>query len=282
MSTSRFVSRRLFDLVSYYFIAQQNYKFEFLLQTIESMMEMIQIGLKSTNAFVRACTINFITLAFLELKPKEPNAILIQACIDQIVESKQTEAKPAADGSQRKEALGFISLNLSLFKSLMGPYTGAIGQVLSLPGNPRQEVNKILARMIKVFGVAGLRAVLPTANEPKMHIRIRNLQKKIRKMQEAKKLGKKSRDDGDEDDEDREDKSGDESDEDELVGTAKTSRRTLSKRGLIMKEGVVDFLDPKTVTGAVISELYWVFLKCSSLLSFSTFSLLYGLESKTF
>jgi hypothetical protein len=197
-----------------------------------------------------------MTLVFLELKPKEPNGELIQACIDQITASKLPGSKNAtaeADGSPSKESLGFLSLNLSLFKSLMGPYASSIGQALSVAGNPRKEVNKILARMIKVFGGAGLRAVLPNSNDPKMHTRIKNLEKKIRKLKDAKSSNNGKERSGEDQMDDKDDNISDESD-DEIGGSAPTSKRTLSKRGLIIKEGVVDFLDPKNVTGALISK----------------------------
>jgi len=91
-----------------------------------------------------------------------------------------------------------------------------------------------------------------------MHARIKNLQKKIRKLKEAQSKSKKL---GDEDVEDGGyDRSGDkevsDSDEsdDELGGSSKSSKRTLSKRGLVIKEGVIDFLDPKNVTGALINK----------------------------
>jgi len=223
------------------------------LKSVDKMMEVIQVGLKSPNSFVRACTINFMTLVFLEIKPKQPNAELIQACIDQITASRHPGSKNAsaeADGSPCKESLGFLSLNLSLFKSLMGPYAGSIGQAISLPGNPRKEVNKILARMIKVFGGAGLKAVLPNSSDPKMNTRIKNLEKKIRKLKDAKSNNNGKEHVG----EDQMDGNLSDESDDEIGGSAPTTKRTLSKRGLIIKEGVVDFLDPKNVTGALISK----------------------------
>jgi len=105
--------------------------------------------------------------------------------------------------------------------------------------------------MIRVFGVAGLRAVLPNSDDPKMSTRIKNIQRKIRKLKESKsaalKKGTIEKDERDSGESEEEDEEGD--------GNARRrSHQRPPSEKLIIKEGVVDFLDPKNMTASLISK----------------------------
>jgi len=110
----------------------------------------------------------------------------------------------------------------------------SLGQIAGDPRFPRKEINKLLARMINTFGATGLRAVLPNADDPKMHTRVKNLSRKLKKL---KMKQRKSTDDTVSDDEE-EDEFGDK----------------IESKPLQIKEGVVDFLNPKEMVQSLVSE----------------------------
>lgn len=202
--------------------------------------------MESGNSFIISCTIHFLIQVYLLAPPPHPDPSLINSSINHLLEEQKWDA------SVSREALTFLSLNLSIYKSEMGPFAAAIGKVLSI-GNethhvlPRKETNKILARMIRIFGVAGLKAVLTNSDDPKMNIRIKNIQRKLRKLKEtrsttAKQLHSKEDENSEESEEEGED--------------VKSGRSHHSNEKLIIKEGVVDFLDPKNMTASLISK-FW-------------------------
>jgi len=163
------------------------------------------------------------------MKPPTPNFDILNIFFNNL--------KTLEDPIVWKYSLAFINLNLSLFKGQLGPLATFIGQIAGDSKYPRREINKVLARMIKVFGGPGLRAVLPNAEEPKMKNRIKNLCKKLRKLKEEKTKTLKDEDESDEED-----------NEDEF-GQIKSESKPL-----VMKEGLVDFLNPKEITQALINE----------------------------
>lgn len=173
----------------------------------------------------------FTFLCYKELKPATPNSEILNTCISQLQQNE--------DPIVLKYCLAYINLCLSIFQGGMGPFASSIGGILAQSKYPRKEVNKILARMIRVFGSAGLKAVLPNSEEPKMRVRIKNLCKKLKKLKEEKAKGKAPKDENDE--------SEDENDDDFDKPDMKTH--------VVIKEGLVNFLDPKEITQSLVSKL---------------------------
>jgi len=164
-------------------------------------------------------------LMYQELKPSDPNWDLLNACIDNMI--------TVNDALCWKHILAFLNLCLSLYKGRLGPISVSLGQIAGDPRFPRKEINKLLARMINTFGATGLRAVLPNADDPKMHTRVKNLCRKLKKLKMKQKT---STDDIVSDDE--EDEFGDK----------------IEAKPLQIKEGVVDFLNPKEMVQSLVSE----------------------------
>lgn len=97
----------------------------------------------------------------------------------------------------------------------------------------------------------GVKAIVIDAEDPKMRNRIKNICKKLREKKKAEK-DKKSGAGKDKDDDDGSDMGHDESDDDDLMDV---DVRMTNKTPLVMKEGVVDFLNPSDVAKSFISEL---------------------------
>lgn len=205
-------------------------------KSVEDVVEAALPALSSPSTLLVSSTSYFLFLVYKEMKPPTPNFDILNIFFNNL--------KTLEDPIVWKYSLAFINLNLSLFKGQLGPLATFIGQIAGDSKYPRREINKVLARMIKVFGGPGLRAVLPNADEPKMKNRIKNLCKKLRKLKEEKTKTPKDEDESDEED-----------NEDEF-GQIKNESKPL-----VMKEGLVDFLNPREITQALISKQNDRFLK---------------------
>lgn len=206
-------------------------------------MTLIDLGLNSPNTFTCACTLRFVAIVYREWAPENPVPTIMNHCINFV--------KAKADSTVANEAFRFLNLCLSIHKSKMGPYANGIGIGIAAGGLPRKETNKMLARLLKIFGVAGLKAVLPNSNDAKMHRRIKNIQKKLRKMKQTKqaKLGEQTN-------ENEKEVSDDEGYTDEIIGswTGNSKQAKASDKKLMIKEDLVDFLDPRNITSSLISK----------------------------
>jgi hypothetical protein len=137
-----------------------------------------------------------------------------------------------------KYSLEFVSLNLQLYKGILGPVANQLGTIVSETKYPKKDSSKLLARMIKVFGAVGVKAIIPDPEDSKMRNRIKNICKKLRE--------KKGKEDKADDDLDEGEESEDE-DMDTGVGMS-------NKTPLVMKEGFVDFLNPSDIAKSFINE----------------------------
>ncbi|ODN00012.1 RRP12-like protein [Orchesella cincta] len=200
-------------------------------QNIDIVADVIQVGLGSPIALMVSCTLQFAYMVYRELKPESPNHIILNRSIDLLLTHP--------DPSVWKYSMQFLSLNLQLYKGVLGPQATQLGAIVSDPKYPKSDSTKLLARMIKVFGPVGVKAIVPDAEDSKMRNRIKNICKKLRE----KKSKEEKKEHGDEDEDDEE--SGDEMDIDV---------RMSNKAPLVMKEGVVDFLNPSDVAKSLINE----------------------------
>lgn len=201
----------------------------------EKAIQIIQVGLSSTIPLMITCTLRFAFCVYKEFTPESFNQPILQKCIE-ILQSN-------TDPVTLKCCLLFITLHLQLFKGMMGPVASQLGSIVSDPKFFRKDSTKLLARMIKVFGAFGVQNNLPNPEDPKMRNRIKNICKRLR----AK---AKSREDKI-DDEDGNDFESDEEDDDMNMDVGMTN-----KTPLVMKEGVVDFLNPSDVAKSFISKYY--------------------------
>jgi len=180
-----------------------------------------------------SCTLQFAYMMYRELKPESPNQIILNQCIDLL------SSHP--DPSVWKYIIQFLTLNLQLYKGVLGPLATQLGKIVADSKYPKSDSTKLLARMIKVFGAIGVKAIIPDAEDSKMRSRIKNICKKLR---EKKSKEEKKEQHGDEDEDEEE--SGDEMMDIDV--------RMSNKTPLVMKEGVVDFLNPSDVAKSLISK----------------------------
>ncbi|CAL8137970.1 unnamed protein product [Orchesella dallaii] len=203
-------------------------------QNIDSVSEVIQVGLASPIPLMVSCTLQFAYMIYKELKPESPNHLILNRCLDLLLSHP--------DPFVWKYSMQFLSLNLQLFKGVLGPLATQLGTIVSDPKYPKSDSTKLLARMIKVFGALGVKAIVPDPEDSKMRNRIKNICKKLREKKKSKDEKKERGGDEEEDD----DESGDEMDIDVRISNKKAP--------LVMKEGVVDFLNPSDVAKSLINE----------------------------
>lgn len=205
---------------------------------VSSVMEILRVGMGSPIPLMVCCTLKFACLLYRELVPEEPNKELLDASIAHL----QNHPDPQV----WKHCLQWLCLNLQLYKGQLGVVAGPLGQIVSDQTKyPKKDSTRLLARMVKVFGSVGVRAIVVNAEDPKMRNRIKNICKKLRERSKKKDSG------GKEDDDDEE--AGHESEEeDEGIDF---DGRIGSKSKLVMKEGVVDFLSPSDVAQSFISKI---------------------------
>jgi hypothetical protein len=202
-------------------------------KSADDVIDVVKTGLQSQSSLIVSSTMYFAFLVVREMKMLHPEREILIACFRQLEQSE--------DPIIWKYCLSFVNLNLSLFKGEMGPFASSIGSIAGQSKYPKREINKILARMIRVFGPVGLRAVLPNSEDPKMKTRIKNICKKIRKMKEDKNKAKHPKDDNGD--------SGEESDDQDFG-----EERMDSHTPVVIKEGLVDFLSPSEMTKALVSK----------------------------
>lgn len=184
-----------------------------------------------------ACTLRFTCIVYKELTPDQPNQVIVQHCIEHL--------KNHSDIAVWKYCIHLLSINLQMYKGALGSVANQLGAIVSDTKYPRKDSTRLLARMIKVFGAVGVKSIVADPEDQKMRNRIKNICKKL---QEKKSYEEDKEEDEVEDEEDS---------EDEMDIDVRVSNKT----PLVMKEGVVDFLNPSDVAKSLISK--WTDIICN-------------------
>jgi len=220
----------------------------------------------------KIAAIHFLTQLYRNLRPAELNVQLVQNTIEGLGKLE--------NANLLRECLNFISVNLTIYGTQLGPFAATLGSIIAAKKDlPRKETNKVIVRMMKVFGKAGLKAVLPNSEEPQMRNRLRNINRKLAKLKGSMKNKEKDSkkdpnaagifDDDESDDED-----------DSQFALAPGNSNNTS---LVLKEGLVDFLDPKNISSSLVSKwanlfdfltYYSLFLLFSCSLNIAAFPLM--------